>query len=102
MDVNSTVKVDRQKLPPFNVHLYGPLDNIQRKVDAKALKQYLVENVLTKVIDKIQGGKGGAGDILKNIIGGSSQQAAPSPKDNPDNNNGTENLIKKGLGNLFK
>jgi len=103
LDVNSTVKVDRQKLPPFNVHLYGPLDNIQRKVDAKALKQYLVENVLTKVIDKIQGGKGGAGDILKNIIGGSSQQAAPSPTpDNPDNNNGTENLIKKGLGNLFK
>ena len=102
LDVNSTVKVDRQKLPPFNVHLYGPLDNIQRKVDAKALKQYLVENVLTKVIDKIQGGKGGAGDILKNIIGGSSQQAAPSSTDNPDNNNGTENLIKKGLGNLFK
>lgn len=103
LDVNSTVKVDRQKLPPFNVHLYGPLDNIQRKVDAKALKQYLVENVLTKVIDKIQGGKGGAGDILKNIIGGSSQQAAPSPTpDNPDNNNGTENMIKKGLGNLFK
>ena len=62
----------------------------------------MVENVLTKVIDKIQGGKGGAGDILKNIIGGSSQQAAPSPTDNPDNNNGTENLIKKGLGNLFK
>lgn len=111
IDVNSTVKIDRQKLPPFNVRLYGSLDNIQRKVDAKALKQYLVENVLTKVIDKIQGGKGGAGDILKNIIGGRQQ---PAPSSVHENSTGekesntqdplkkaTNQLLKKGLGDLF-
>ncbi len=111
VDVNSTVKIDRQKLPPFNVRLYGSLDNIQRKVDAKALKQYLVENVLTKVIDKIQGGKGGAGDILKNIIGGGQQ---PAPSSAHENSTGekesntmdplkkaTDKLLKKGLGDLF-
>ncbi len=111
VDVNSTVKIDRQKLSPFNVRLYGSLDNIQRKVDAKALKQYLVENVLTKVIDKIQGGKGGAGDILKNIIGGGQQ---PAPSSAHENSTGekesntmdplkkaTDKLLKKGLGDLF-
>ena len=98
-------------MPQFNVRLYGSLDNIQRKVDAKALKQYLVENVLTKTIDKIQGGKGGAGDILKNIIGGGGQPASSSGPENStgetENNTGdplkkaTDKLLKKGLGNLF-
>jgi AsmA protein len=112
IDVNSTVKIDRQKLPPFNVRLYGSLDNIQRKVDAKALKQYLVENVLTKVIDKIQGGKGGAGDILKNIIGGGQQPAPYSAQENRTDEKesntpvdplkkATDKLLKKGLGDLF-
>lgn len=111
VDVNSTIKIDRQKLPQFNVRLYGSLDNIQRKVDAKALKQYLVENVLTKTIDKIQGGKGGAGDILKNIIGGGGQPVSSSGPENStgetENNTGdplkkaTDKLLKKGLGNLF-
>ncbi len=110
LDVNSTVKVERQKLPPFNVRLYGSLDNIQRKVDATALKQYLVENVLVKALDKIQGGKGGAGNILKNIMGSGQQSDSSSKTENSpegDNkvgdplNNAANKLIKKGLGNLF-
>ena len=110
VDVNSTVKIDRHKIPPFSVHFYGSLDNIQRKIDAKKLKQYLVKNVVTKAIGKIKGDKGGAGDILKNIIGSSQQSAPSSPLENSigekEKNSdplkkAADKLLKKGLGALF-
>lgn len=113
LDINADIKVDIKNMPPFKAHLYGMLDNPQYKLDLKALQQYLVNNVLTNVIDSIKSGKTRPEDILKGILGGGKNKQAPAdnePQQSNDQNddsasspkNEVNNLINKGLKGLFK
>ena len=113
LDIAAEIKVDIKNMPPFKANLYGALDSPQYKLDLKALQQYLVNNVLTNVIDSIKSGKTKPEDILKGIIGGSkSKQTQTDSQQESDNNSQNDNapspknevnkLIDKGLKGLFK
>jgi len=111
LDIDANIKVDIKNMPPFKAHLYGALDNPQYKLDMRALQQYLVNNVLTNVMDSIKSGKTRPEDILKGILGGGkSKEQAPAEENqpaerddsNPSPKNEVNELISKGLKGLFK
>ncbi|MFV9875000.1 MAG: AsmA family protein [Rickettsiales endosymbiont of Dermacentor nuttalli] len=62
-DINSIITLDNKKsYPPFTVHFYGNLDNVQHKIVLKDLQQYLINHVLDGII------KGqNPVDVLKNL-----------------------------------
>jgi len=117
MDISATITADAKGFPPFMARIYGPLDNPSHRLDTRALQQYLMQNVLTTVIDTIKDGKGKPSDILKGIIGigGKSNQppeqnpgaaTTPAPAGNTDTtapqSKPVDDLIEKGLKKLFK
>lgn len=111
LDIASKIKVNVKNLPPFDVRVYGPIDNMRREVDVRALISYVTENILTNAIDKM-GGKSAPKEMLKSIIKGGKKQPDNSV-DMEERSEGveknqkdplqqeTEKLIKKGLKNIF-
>ncbi|MGI4776085.1 MAG: AsmA family protein [Janthinobacterium lividum] len=69
LDLNTIVAVNIKNVPAFNTHLYGQFDNINYKLDTKALQKYLIDNVLTGVIEDIKSGKTNPRKILEKIFG---------------------------------
>lgn len=112
MDIMATVAVDIKNMPPFKARIYGELDNPGHKLDTGVLKEYLIKNVVTTVIDSIKSGNNKPEDILKGIIGiGGKNKAAdsaspanptPAPENVEPKQKPVEKLINKGLNELFK
>ena len=79
MDISALVTLDDKKLPPFAAHIFGPLDNPNHKLKTGKLEQYLLQNVLSGVMDNISQGNGKPEDIVKGLLGlGKKKQQAPS------------------------
>ncbi len=112
MDVMATVNVDIKNMPPFKARLYGALDNPSHKLDTGVLKEYLVKNVVSNVIDNIKSGNNKPEELLKSLIGigGKNKAADPAAPANPTpvpettepKQKPIEKLINKGLNELFK
>ncbi|OZG31593.1 AsmA family protein [Rickettsia endosymbiont of Culicoides newsteadi] len=111
LDMDSTINVNINSIPPLKVHLYGNLNNPQHKLDAKALKEYLTKNLVNSVVDGVKKGTKPE-DLLKNIIGGRKNKQATGeetqnnqqrePSNNKDPINKVKSTIEKGLKGLFK
>ncbi|AIL64613.1 putative assembly protein [Rickettsiales bacterium Ac37b] len=93
-DINSIINLDSKKsYPPFTVHFYGNLNNVQHKVMLKDLQQYLINNVLKGII------KGqNPLDIIKNL--GKNQES--EPEEGGNQSNPVDDLIGKGIKGLMK
>jgi len=112
IDVKSSIKIDINAMPPFNVYLTGPIDNPNRKFDFKNLQQHLIKNVLTGVIDNIKNGKTKPQDILKGVLNNlgnkknnnpeQPNQGSENNKEKPKEQDPLNDLMKKGLKGLFK
>jgi AsmA protein len=103
LDVHSDFRLTKiPKLPPFHMHLTGPIDNPSRKLDTSALKTYMMENVFKGVIESLGKGKFKPADMLGSIVGGNNkaEPAAPQqPQSAPDNK--PEKIIKDVFKGLF-
>jgi uncharacterized protein involved in outer membrane biogenesis len=101
MEVEGDVQLDVKGIPAFQVLLFGPLNNPQNKLKTTALKKYLMENVISGVVQSLSKGK--PQDILKSIIGigGNNQgNGSPAPADTqPDTGKMTP---EKAIGNILK
>ncbi|NRA90565.1 MAG: AsmA family protein, partial [Simkaniaceae bacterium] len=53
MDISARITLDSKELPPFAARLYGPLDNPNHKLKTGKLEQYLLQNVLSSVMDSL-------------------------------------------------
>lgn len=101
-DIDVIIHLEAKNIPTIKTHIYGPLDNVNYKLDIKELQKFLANDVLNNVVDEIKNGKKPK-DFIKNIIGnnkGSSNQdnhKEPNSKQEPINK-----LINQGLKKLFK
>jgi AsmA protein len=109
MDINASVKLDINAMPPFNVSLYGPIDNPEHKFDINTLQKHLVQNVLSKALDNITKGKMKPQDILNNVmnLGNKKRNNSQEPEQNTNDNRQQDtdqlkSLMKKGIKGLFK
>jgi uncharacterized protein involved in outer membrane biogenesis len=81
LDVHAQFRLtEHPNLPPFHMHLAGPIDNPSRNLDTSALQKYMMENVFKNVIEKLGKGKFKPADMLGSILGGG---RAPSPDSAP-------------------
>jgi uncharacterized protein involved in outer membrane biogenesis len=89
------------KLPPFHMHLTGPIDNPSRKLDSANLQKYMMENVFKGVLGKL--GKGGskAQDVLGSILGGDNAPTQQQPSETPKSNK-PEQIVKDVFKGIFK
>ncbi|NCP61897.1 MAG: AsmA family protein [Alphaproteobacteria bacterium] len=78
MDISSKITLEAKDFPPFAARIYGPLDNPKHELKTGKLEQYLINNVLTDVLDNLSKGKGGAEDIIKGVLGLGSKEESPS------------------------
>ncbi len=84
MDISAKITLEIKDFPPFSARIYGPLDNPKHDLKTGKLEQYLINNVLSDVLDNLSKGKGGAEDIIKGVLG-LGQKAAPSSQEKPEN-----------------
>lgn len=114
LDVLGTVKLEIDNFPSFSVRFFGPLDNPQRQLKTEALQQYLLKNVISKVVDTFSKGKGEPEKIIKGLLGiGGKDSTAPSQtqqpqeqQSDPQQSSKAEDpvgaIIEKGLKGLFQ
>jgi AsmA protein len=109
MDVKASVAIDINGMPPFNIFLYGFIENPQHKFDIKALQKHLVQNVLNNALEGISKGSVKPKDILNNVIGlgnkkkaGEQETEHHEDKDRQRDQDELKNLMKKGIKGLFK
>lgn len=104
MDTYASVNSGIKNIPPIRVHLYGPIDNMQHKIDVKAIWQHLAKNALTGVVENLKQGKIKPKDLLRGIFetdkGGSSSEGSNDNHNSPQDAAGK--LLQKGLKGLFK
>lgn len=83
MDISSKITLEAKDFPPFAARIHGPLDNPKHELKTGKLEQYLINNVLTDVLDNLSKGKGGAEDIIKGVLGfGGKKDSSPQKKTN--------------------
>ncbi len=95
---------DLPKLPPFHMHLSGPIDNPSRQLDTSALQKYMMENVFKGVIEKLGKGKFKPADMLGSILGGGNNdknQPAPQQQDKAGPLEKPEKIVKDIFKGLF-
>lgn len=109
VDIHSEFRLtEHPKIPPFHMHLSGPIDNPSRQLDTSALQKYMLENVFKGVIEKLGKGKFKPADMLGSILGGGKesnntnagqptpqQQGKTAPVDKP------EKIVKDLLKGIF-
>ncbi len=107
MDISATITLEGKKLPPFSARIYGPLDNPDHKLKTGKLEQYLLQNVLSGVMDSF--GKGKPEDIIKGVLGLGKKEQAPSQhhKTQPQQQSQPQkqsdvDAIGKAVGGLLK
>ncbi|MCK6453453.1 MAG: AsmA-like C-terminal region-containing protein [Alphaproteobacteria bacterium] len=91
MNTQITVTLtDHAKTPPIQVSAVGPIDQPQTVVNADALKQHLLASATRFILGGPKQGQpgqpasqGGVQDILKGVLGGQQQPAAPPPAGQP-------------------
>lgn len=88
MDVLAIIHPGLKYLPSVKIHLYGPLDNIQHKIDERAIWKHLLKHAL---IQEIKPEK-----LMDGFIKPSNSGKKNKPEDLANQ------LIQKGLKNLFK
>jgi hypothetical protein len=114
LDVIGTFTIDDlQDFPPLKVRLYGPLDNIQKSFDTKALESYMIKNVFN-VIARGTGLDNALGGVLGKIIGNTpsgeksggesskGNSASSSAQSHSNDSSATEANPKKIIENVLK
>ena len=123
MNGSSVVQLTRiDGAPPINVRFSGPLDQPNPTFDINAFQTFMLANGLVKGVGSlvkdgkniIKGAGGGAGGVVKGILGtlGGQQQTAPQtqtapssgtttppPQQQQQDNNPLNNLLRGVLGN---
>lgn len=102
MDTLATVNSGIKNIPPIKVRLYGPIDNMQHKIDIKAIWQHLAKNALTGVVENLKKGKLDPKDLLKGVIGGGNSSSGESSSSGNSSGDAANKLLQKGLKGLFK
>ena len=68
-DITTKIDVAIPKIPAFKVIIYGNLDNPSHKLDTKALKKHLMQNLAINIIGNLTNVKDKPEDFIKDIFG---------------------------------
>ncbi|RYE06495.1 MAG: AsmA family protein [Rickettsiaceae bacterium] len=68
LDLEAVIAINIKNAPAFNTNFYGSFDHINYKIDTKVIQKYLVDHVLTGVIEDIKNGKVSPKEILQKIF----------------------------------
>lgn len=108
MDVSSKITLEAKGFPPFSARTHGPLDNPKNELKTGKLEQFLINNVLSDVLDSLSTGKGEAEDIIKGVLGfggkkdSSSQGKTTEPQENSAQPQKEIEAIGDAVGGLLK
>ncbi len=109
LDIHTDFRLtEHPNLPPFRMHLTGPIDNPSRKVDSAALQKYMMDHVFKNVIEKLGKGHFKPADILGSILGNGKPlahskeaQSAPQQQPNKDRVDKPEQIVKDIFKGIF-
>lgn len=104
LDVRSEFRLtEHPNLPPFRMHLVGPLDNPSRNLETSHLQKYMMENVFKGIIGKIGKDKIPGADILSSLLGGEKKGAPQGgqPQQNKSPTQKPEQIVKDIFKGLF-